>query len=1038
MDYHSFFRDDFKDAPNWAAMRERCRSEISEAGLAAIARAGRGLDPGEIVCCAGRLTGAETIAALADNSDATAVAIDDPQSDLATAVLGRDRPSLEAIGQQLADWGLDDRVWLAEGDIETFLAELKALGSDDRIGLFVDCGRGDYRSQLLRLWTIEPWLADRAAIAVMATGTGARLAIADFLRVRAAGVCLDPRCVGVGSAIDGAACMVLWNRKATPWPDGMVAIDLDVLTSRDSAAPLVQAELIRPDRLRALLYDEARIHHARGRYADADRAYRHILDDAPDRLGALRHLGLLHLERGEDARAIVLLWRAIAIGQQGLTDAADELPETYYGLGLAYTRTGDVPRAVAAYQQTLELAPAHFAALNNLGQLLDDLDRLGDAAALFDRAIVAQPHRAGGYLNRARVWLDGYDFAGAIACYRSGLKRCTDEADRAALQRGLDRARDAEADPRSLCRQLAAAARDRAQPHRVLRHDRRLYDLDPTPTNARSLVASYRALNRNEDALEVAVRALDLTADRTENAEDRIELHLACVQIELACGRADAARDRAATAARNYPDSARLQLQKALLVPMFYEDRDRLELARADLFLGLEWQEGEVARSLAAPTETNISAESWLDAFRRYSHVYVNYQGLDDRPFQTRYGQLLARLAARTVSQFAADRPLARPQRDRAARLKIGFISSTMGPARLGELTVGWLEAIDRQRFALHGYYIHPRSDALTARFRAACDRFHHFPSADLAAIARTIADDDLDSIVYTDLGLDPQLLTLAALRLAPVQCTTWAHPVTTGLPTIDVFLSSAAMEPDDGDRHYSERLVRLADIGIVFPLPAVNAATEADRQHTRQQFGLAGDRVLLLCCQALLKYLPQDDWIWAEIADRVPDSQLVFISHPSPELTDRFRDRLGRAFVERGLDFGDRVKILPRLSEADYLRVNQCCDVFLDSFRWSGGVTTLKAIACGLPVVTCPGALMRSRHSAGILQTIGMPETIADSPEAYIDLAVRLATDAPWREALRQVAADRHGRLYDNTACVGDLEAFFLAACRGWDGDAR
>ena len=66
------------------------------------------------------------------------------------------------------------------------------------------------------------------------------------------------------------------------------------------------------------------------------------------------------------------------------------------------------------------------------------------------------------------------------------------------------------------------------------------------------------------------------------------------------------------------------------------------------------------------------------------------------------------------------------------------------------------------------------------------------------------------------------------------------------------------------------------------------------------------------------------------------------------------------------------------------------------------------------------------------------MPETIAPSPEAYIDLAARLATDRPWRERLRQTAAQRHDRLYNNTACIGDLEAFFLAACRGRADDAR
>jgi predicted O-linked N-acetylglucosamine transferase (SPINDLY family) len=172
---------------------------------------------------------------------------------------------------------------------------------------------------------------------------------------------------------------------------------------------------------------------------------------------------------------------------------------------------------------------------------------------------------------------------------------------------------------------------------------------------------------------------------------------------------------------------------------------------------------------------------------------------------------------------------------------------------------------------------------------------------------------------------------------------------------------------------------------------------------------------------------LPQDDPIWAAIAAGVPDAQLVFIAHPSPQITQRFRQRLERSFAEQGLDFDRLAIILPRLSEADYLRVNQCCDVFLDSFHWSGGVTTLKAIACGLPVVTCPGELMRSRHSAGILQTLGVTETIVTTPADYIDLAVRLAHDPVWRQQLRDRIMVRQDRLYDNSACVQDLEAFAI-----------
>jgi predicted O-linked N-acetylglucosamine transferase (SPINDLY family) len=81
---------------------------------------------------------------------------------------------------------------------------------------------------------------------------------------------------------------------------------------------------------------------------------------------------------------------------------------------------------------------------------------------------------------------------------------------------------------------------------------------------------------------------------------------------------------------------------------------------------------------------------------------------------------------------------------------------------------------------------------------------------ADVAAARRQIADHQLDVLFYTDIGMDPVTYFLAFARLAPVQCTTLGHPVTTGIPTLDYFISGADLEPTDVDGHYTEKLVRL------------------------------------------------------------------------------------------------------------------------------------------------------------------------------------------------------------------------------------
>jgi predicted O-linked N-acetylglucosamine transferase (SPINDLY family) len=98
-------------------------------------------------------------------------------------------------------------------------------------------------------------------------------------------------------------------------------------------------------------------------------------------------------------------------------------------------------------------------------------------------------------------------------------------------------------------------------------------------------------------------------------------------------------------------------------------------------------------------------------------------------------------------------------------------------------------------------------------------------------------------------------------------------------------------------------------------------------------------------------------------------------------------------------------------------------CDVFLDSIAWSGCNTTLESLVHDQPIVTLPGALMRGRHSAAILQMMGVTETIAASLDDYVQLAARMARDPAWRRALgAKIAAGKH-RVYRDRAAIAALE---------------
>ena len=338
----------------------------------------------------------------------------------------------------------------------------------------------------------------------------------------------------------------------------------------------------------------------------------------------------------------------------------------------------------------------------------------------------------------------------------------------------------------------------------------------------------------------------------------------------------------------------------------------------------------------------------------------------------------------------------------------------------MSKLFGGWLRHLDRDRFEVFGYHLGSGEDAMSADLASHCATFRR-GSPDWA---RVITDDRLDVLIYPEIGMHPSAVRLASQRLAPVQCVAWGHPVTTGLPTIDYFLSSALMEPEDGERHYTETLVRLPNLSIHYQPPDPATGTL-----TRARLGLGPETIVYLCCQSLFKYHPGDDGLLPAIARAVPAARFLFIGDPRTDPNARrLANRLSATFRSAGLDPDRHLGFTPPVAPAEFPALLRGADVYLDSARWSGGNTTLEAMAAGLPIVTLPGSLMRGRHSAAILLAAGADAWIAWSPDQYVALASSLADPTRRAQARETILAGRT-RVFADMAPVRALEDFMANA---------
>jgi predicted O-linked N-acetylglucosamine transferase (SPINDLY family) len=362
-----------------------------------------------------------------------------------------------------------------------------------------------------------------------------------------------------------------------------------------------------------------------------------------------------------------------------------------------------------------------------------------------------------------------------------------------------------------------------------------------------------------------------------------------------------------------------------------------------------------------------------------------------------------------------------------SAPIRVGIVSGYFRKHSNWKIPIkGWLSQLDRQRFELFGYYTGVEQDLETTAAAALCDRFVRGPRT-LPGWRNTILHDAPHVLVYPEVGMDMLSAQLAAQRLARVQCNSWGHPVSSGFPTLDYFLSSDLMEPADGEQHYTERLVKLPNLSIYYePLNIVPVGID------RAALRLRSTAVVYWCGQALFKYLPQHDAIYPSIAQEVSDCQFAFIvNHKAPRITDLFRERLETAFSAFGLEWHNHCVFLPRLGEHAFIAVFGLCDVFLDSIGWSGCNTTLESLAHNLPIVTLEGQLMRGRHSAAVLRMMGMTETIVKTVSEYVGIASRLGREPSWRaEITHRIGKNKH-RIYRDRDCILGLEEFLEKATR-------
>ena len=357
------------------------------------------------------------------------------------------------------------------------------------------------------------------------------------------------------------------------------------------------------------------------------------------------------------------------------------------------------------------------------------------------------------------------------------------------------------------------------------------------------------------------------------------------------------------------------------------------------------------------------------------------------------------------------------------SKIKLGFISEFFTDHSIGKLYRGLIKMLNKNEFEITVFHLPKTKHGL---IKKEIDNYSDYVinlTGKINNQQRQIQNQFLDIIFYPDIGMSPSTYFLAHARLAPVQIMSWGHPETSGIDTIDYFLSSSLIENKNSNLFYSEKLVCLNRIPMYFIPPNM-----PNIKLSRKDFGLPENANLYCCPQTLFKIHPDFDDALSKIINKDSNSKIIMIGHKYKS----YEEKLKKRWNKNHPNLNEKVIFLKRMSSEKFLALIKISNVLLDSFYFGAGVSFTESMVVGTPTVTMPGIFMRSRIAAGAYKQMNISNPpIAKNLNDYVNIAIDLANDKKkniqLKETLKQ-AAKIH--LFNDLKAVKEFEEFFKVSC--------
>lgn len=316
--------------------------------------------------------------------------------------------------------------------------------------------------------------------------------------------------------------------------------------------------------------------------------------------------------------------------------------------------------------------------------------------------------------------------------------------------------------------------------------------------------------------------------------------------------------------------------------------------------------------------------------------------------------------------------------------LRIGYLSPDFRRHPVGFLFKEIIAHHDNHSFKVYCYSLSDDHDQVTVEIERCSFVYRQVSHLPAKSVARQIIEDGIDILVDLAGHTRGNRLEVLGYKPAPIQVTALGYPNGTGLPAVDYRVTDSFTDIYSADEQYVEKLVRLPRCFMPFvDLPI------SPQSYTKEDLGIPSDAVIFVSFNALYKLNPHVLKLWNRILEAVPDAYLLFSFMHSH--FDLLKNNILSHF-KSGEDHTDRIRILPWARAELHRNRYELADIALDTFPYSGAMTSYEALYRGVPVVTLVGDRHVQRTTYSLLRNIDLDDGIATSEQEYFQKAISLS----------------------------------------------